>query len=68
MLHSAIILLAFGVIYLVRPGIYTTGHWKKMLRLPESAYPDNDKKFVRALGGLFVLTALCLLVAVWREA
>ncbi|MET0393156.1 MAG: hypothetical protein ABW019_08430 [Chitinophagaceae bacterium] len=65
MLKTAIILLVFGIVYLVRPGLYASGFWKKVVLLPASANPEKDKKFVRALGGLFVVAALCMLAVEW---
>lgn len=65
MFRSGIILLVFGIVYLARPGIYSKGFWQRVIAPQQPVNPENDKKFVRLLGGLFVLTGLSLLAAGW---
>jgi hypothetical protein len=65
MLKSGIILLVFGIVYLARPGIYSQGFWQSVIATQQQASPRNDQKFIRILGGVFVLAGLSLLAAGW---
>ena len=59
---NGIILLVFGLIYLVRPGIFRIGFWKKTDIMQRMLSPENYIKYMRVLGLVFVLLGTILLI------
>jgi hypothetical protein len=60
-----LILIAFGVIYLRRPTVYRRGLWLKTSIAIRLLSEDGYKRYMKALGVLFVISGLCLIV--WEQ-
>ncbi len=62
MFRIGIILVLFGIIYLIKPNIYKRWIWKKTNILQRNLSPANYLKFMRILGGIFILVGILLLL------
>jgi hypothetical protein len=62
MTRIGIILTAFGTLYLIKPNIYRSGFWKRTDIAQQKLAPAQYTKYMRILGGLFVIAGILLVV------
>ena len=55
---SSIILIAFGIIYIIKPDIFKRGLWKKTAFTQQIFNPKNYNIYMRILGVLFIIFGL----------
>jgi len=65
MTKTGIILLAFGLLYLIKPDIYT--RWLRNKNGDTQQATENYRKFMQVLGSVFVITGLLFLIAAHYE-
>jgi hypothetical protein len=58
---TALILLIFGIVYLVKPDIYRRWLWRTTDIAQQKLNKENYIMYMRILGGAFVLGAIVLL-------
>ena len=61
MLRVGIILVGFGILYLIKPDIYRRGLWKQTDILQRKLSPERYKQYMRWLGGIFLLGGAVLI-------
>lgn len=59
---AGLVLIVFGIIYLVNPGIFRRGVWMKTSIAVRTMTPEQYKTYMRVLGGIFIGAGLILLV------
>ena len=57
-----IVLIAFGVLYLLKPDIFQRGLWKRTAISQQIMTPEKNKVYMRVLGSAFVVAGLVLLL------
>ena len=62
MLRLGIILVAFGILYLIKPDIYRRGFWKQTDILQRKLSPERYKQFMRWFGGGFLVAGTILIL------
>jgi hypothetical protein len=62
MVRIGIILIVFGVIYLIKPDIYRRWIWKETDITQKLLSPKQYILFMRILGGIFVMVGLYLIL------
>ena len=62
MFRVGIILLIFGIIYLIKPDIYKRGIWTKTAITQQVFSPVRYKQYMRLLGIAFIVSGLVLLI------
>ena len=62
MVRVGIILVIFGIIYLVKPDIYKRWIWKRTDVAQRLLSPKQYILFMRILGGIFVVVGLFLIL------
>jgi uncharacterized protein YjeT (DUF2065 family) len=62
MLRLGIILVVFGILYLIKPDIYRKGIWRKTDILQRKLSPERYKQFMRWLGGVFLVAGSILIL------
>jgi uncharacterized membrane protein HdeD (DUF308 family) len=63
MFGIGIALIAVGVLYLVKPNIFQRWFWKRTAISQRLLTPEQNKIYMRVLGGLFVIIGIVLLAA-----
>ncbi len=56
-----VVLLIFGIIYLVKPNIFQRWFWKRTDIFQQILGPEKYLVFMRILGGVFIVAGLVLL-------
>ena len=58
---SGIILIAFGIIYLINPFIFRRGFWMKTSIAINTMSPEKYKRYMQILAIVFIVAGLTLL-------
>ncbi len=58
----SIVLIAAGVLYLIKPDIFQRGIWKRTAVSQRLLTPEQNKVYMRILGGVFIVIGIVLLV------
>ena len=59
-----VVLLLFGIIYIVKPNIFQRWFWKRTGVFQQIFGPEKYLVFMRVLGGIFIIAGLILLCLV----
>lgn len=62
MSRIGIILLVFGIVYIVKPDLYRRWMWKKTDVLQQMLSPERYIKFMRLLGVILSVAGIILLI------
>lgn len=62
MTRIGIIMLVFGIIYIVRPGIFRVGLWKKTDIAQRTLSPSQYIRYMRILGIVFAVAGILLII------
>jgi threonine/homoserine/homoserine lactone efflux protein len=57
-----IVLIACGVVYLIKPDIFQRWFWKRTSISQRLMTPEHNKVYMRVLGGVFILVGIVLLI------
>ena len=60
MARIGIILLSFGIIYVIKPNIFRRGIWKTTAITQQRLTPTQYTRYMRILGGVFILAGIVL--------
>jgi uncharacterized protein YjeT (DUF2065 family) len=58
----SLILIIFGIIYLVKPDIFQRWFWKQTAISQQLMTPEQNKVYMRVLGGVFIVVGIVLLL------
>jgi uncharacterized protein YjeT (DUF2065 family) len=58
----SIILIGFGVLYLIKPDLFKRGVWKKTAITQQAFSPKNYLIYMRVLGGVFIVAGVLIWV------
>ncbi|HEV2383271.1 MAG TPA: hypothetical protein VG206_26185 [Terriglobia bacterium] len=56
-----IVLVAFGILYLVKPDIFQRWFWRRTAISQRLLTPEKNKVYMRILGGVFIVAGVVLL-------
>ena len=56
----SLILIAFGILYLIKPDIFQRGFWKKTAISQRLLTPEQNKVYMRILGVVFIVVGFVL--------
>ena len=56
----SLILIAFGILYLIKPDIFQRGFWKKTAISQRLLTPEQNKVYMRILGVVFIFVGFVL--------
>jgi uncharacterized protein YjeT (DUF2065 family) len=62
MARFGLILIVFGIIYIIKPTIYRRWFWKKTDVMQQKLSPENYNKYMRLLGVGFIAIGIVLLI------
>ena len=62
MLRIGIILLVFGVLYIVKPNIYRRWFWKKTAVMQQKLSPAQYTRYMRIFGAVMAIAGIVLLI------
>ena len=57
-----LLLIAIGIVYLAKPDLFQRGLWKRTAISQRLFTPEQNKVYMRVLGGLFILAGLVLVL------
>ena len=60
---TAIVLITFGVVYLIKPDLFQRGIWKKTAISQQVLTPEQNKIYMRVLGAIFILVGLAIIIS-----
>ena len=55
-------LIAFGVIYIIKPDIFQRWFWKRTAISQQIMSPESNKTYMRVLGAIFIIVGLLLVL------
>jgi uncharacterized protein YjeT (DUF2065 family) len=64
--HWGMVLVAFGALYLIKPDLFQRWFWKRTAISQRLLTPEQNKVYMRILGGVFLLAGVVLLLAPGR--
>ncbi len=66
MLRFGIILLCFGVLYVIKPNIFRRGIWKETSIMQRTLSPGHYALYMRLLGVVFIIAGVVLILLGWH--
>ena len=57
-----LILIGFGILYLIKPTIFRTGIWLKTSNFTNSMSPEKFEKYMKILAVIFIVIGLIILI------
>lgn len=57
-----IVLIVSGVVYLIKPDIFQRGFWKQTAISQQIMTPEQNKLYMRILGGVFIIIGIVMIV------
>ena len=57
-----IVLIVCGILYLIKPDIFRRGFWRRTAISQRLLTPEQNKVYMRILGGVFIVVGIILVV------